>query len=77
MFIFIMCTKTALGLSRETLLTFTGAINLLLKYDNLIYIHYMIQIYYRNKIKYTCIHVQTAVYIKFMYVIIISYYRTR
>lgn len=34
-----MCTKTALGLSRETLLTFTGA-NLLLKYDILIYIHY-------------------------------------
>lgn len=34
-----MCTKTALGLSRETLLTFTGA-SLLLKYDILIYIHY-------------------------------------
>lgn len=44
-----MCTKTALGLSRETLLTFTGA-NLLLKYDILIYINYDSMILSQKKI---------------------------
>lgn len=58
MFIFIMCTKTALGLSQETLLTFTGA-NLLLKYDILIYIHYDSMILLQRKKN---IYVQTAVY---------------
>jgi len=58
MFIFIMCTKTALGLSQETLLTFTGA-NLLLKYDILIYIHYDSMILLQRKKN---IYVQTVVY---------------
>lgn len=53
-----MCTKTALGLSQETLLTFTGA-NLLLKYDILIYIHYDSMILLQRKKN---IYVQTAVY---------------
>lgn len=48
-----MCTKTALGLSQETLLTFTGA-NLLLKYDILIYIHYDSMILLQRKKKYLC-----------------------
>jgi hypothetical protein len=59
MFIFIMCTKTALGLSQETLLTFTGA-NLLLKYDILIYIHYDSMILLQRKKIYK--YIQTAVY---------------